>query len=310
MTSLRAHVLNRYLKLTERRFLSRLQDPSDATQRLEFHSRWTFADVPGSREHKTVLCHAGSEVPALVSRPLDPRSDAALLYLHGGGYAFGSAESHRRLAVRIGWKANLPAFLPEYRLSPEAPYPSALDDALTSYLALRARGYRHIIVAGDSAGGGLSFALLHRICAKGLPQPTATIGLSAWTDLTGSSPSMTSNVRTEYVLPPERMAETAAGYYGDTQANDPGVSPVFGTFKGAGPVLLQVSGTEILCDDTYRLADRLREDEVDVSVQTWDDTSHVWQFFHDRLPEANEAVESIEKFIDGVLPPRPARHGL
>lgn len=304
MNSILSRILNPYLKLTERRFLAKLQNPSDATERLERSARTLLVNVRGSREHHTVLEHDGVEVPTLVTRPIDPRNDAALLFLHGGGYFFGSPESHRRLALRMGNKANLSTYLPDYRLSGTAPFPAALDDAMAAYLALRDRGYKHIIVAGDSAGGGLTFALLHQICAEGLPQPTACIGLSPWTDLTLSAASHTTNEPTEYVLPPERLAESAAAYFGDTPADDPRVSPAFGNFKGANPVLIQVSGTEIFADDSYMLGDRLRGDGVDVLVQTWDDSSHVWQFFHDRLPEATQALENIEKFIEQHLPAR------
>ncbi len=294
--SIKLTALNWILKRFERPVLSKLDGPPEGHARLLKQSK-LFREVPGVTYSDTLLSSDGLDVPCVVANPATARPRAAILYLHGGAYAIGSPETHRKLAARIAQGSDLTAYVIDYRLAPEHKFPAAVEDAVAAYKALLERGYNRIAIAGDSAGGGLSFALLHEICRTGLPQPVAVVAMSPWTDLTLSSPSLKSNDATEVMLPLERFPEITEQYLGDAPADDPRASPIFGTFENAPPVLIQVSQKEVLFDDALRMADRLREFDVEVTVQTWDDTYHVWQTLHDRVPEATEAVERIISFL-------------
>ena len=298
--SIQLKILNWMLKTFERPTLLKLDGPPEGQARLLHQSR-LFKEVPGVTYSDTVLSHDGLDVPTLVAHPKIARPRSALLYFHGGAYAIGSPETHRKLAARIGNGCDLTTYIADYRLAPENKFPAAVEDAVAAYQALLERGYNTIAIAGDSAGGGLSFVLLHEICRLGLPKPVAVVGLSPWTDLTASSPSMKTNDATEVMLPVERFPEIIEQYLGDAPRDDPRASPVFGSFEGAPRALIQVSQKEVLFDDALRLADRLREFNVDVNVQTWDNTYHVWQTMHDRVPEATEAVEQIITFLNAQL---------
>ena len=275
--SIQLNVVNWLLKTFERPALSKIDGPPEGHARLVRQAR-LFRDVPGVTYSETDLQSDGLSVPTLVVH----RERAALLYLHGGAYAVGSSETHRKLAARIGQSSDLETYVANYRLAPAHRFPSAVDDAIACYKALLERGFNRIAIAGDSAGGGLSFALLHEICKR---------------DLTASSPSMTENDQSEVMLPVERFPEIIEQYLGEASPDDPRASPVFGQFEDAPPVLIQVSQKEVLFDDALRMADRLREFEVEVNVQTWDHAYHVWQTMHDRMPEATEAVEEIIIFL-------------
>jgi len=294
--SIQLNVVNWLLKTFERPALSKIDGPPEGHARLVRQAR-LFRDVPGVTYSETDLQSDGLSVPTLVVHPKIARERAALLYLHGGAYAVGSSETHRKLAARIGQSSDLETYVANYRLAPAHRFPSAVDDAIACYKALLERGFNRIAIAGDSAGGGLSFALLHEICKRDLPKPVAVVGLSPWTDLTASSPSMTENDQSEVMLPVERFPEIIEQYLGEASPDDPRASPVFGQFEDAPPVLIQVSQKEVLFDDALRMADRLREFEVEVNVQTWDHAYHVWQTMHDRMPEATEAVEEIIIFL-------------
>lgn len=296
--SIQLSILNWLLKTFERPALAKISEPAVAHARLLKQSK-LFAEVPGVSYSETTLASDSFEVPTVVAHPKSTKPRSALLYFHGGAYSLGSPETHRKLAARIAQSTELTTFVPDYRLSTKAKFPAAYEDAMACYVALLEKGYTQIAIAGDSAGGGLSLALLHGICEAKLQLPFAVVGLSPWTDVTNSSETIVSNNATEVMLPVERFDELTERYMGDADGTDPRASPVFGSFNGAPPVLLQVSQKEVLFDDALRMAERLREFDVDVTVQTWDHTYHVWQTFHDRVPEATEAVEAIAAFLNG-----------
>lgn len=293
--SIRLTVLNWVLKTFERPALTKIDEPAEGQARLLKQSK-SFAETPGVTYSKTDL-----GVETVVAHPSTAKPRAALLYLHGGAYSIGSPETHRKLAGRIAQGTGLTAFVPDYRLAPVAPFPAAYEDATAAYAALLEKGYTQIAIAGDSAGGGLAMATLHGICAGDLPKPFAAVALSPWTDLTNSSPSITENNATDVMLPVERFPEFTERYLQGAPADDPRASPVFGSFENAPPVLIQVAQKEALFDDALRMAERLREFNVDVNVQTWDNAYHVWQSLHDRIPEATEAVDEVIAFLNTQL---------
>jgi len=197
--SIKLSALNWLLKTFERPALSKLEGPAAGQKRLLQQSK-LFREVPGVTYSNTILSSDGIDVSTVVANPSTARPRAALLYLHGGAYSIGSPETHRKLAARIGQGCDLTTYVIDYRLAPEHKFPGAVEDAVAAYSALLERGYTHITIAGDSAGGGLSFALLNEICRIDLPKPVAVVAMSPWTDLTTSSPSMITNDAHEVML--------------------------------------------------------------------------------------------------------------
>jgi acetyl esterase/lipase len=234
----------------------------------------------------------------------DPAPDRAILYLHGGGYVAGSAWTHRELLGRLARLTGLRVVAPDYRLAPEHPLPAALEDAVAAWDALLATGLdaRRIALAGDSAGGGLALALLAVLCARGTP-PGAVVAFSPWTDLTGGGASVRANAAVDPIFPGERMAELIGFTLGDVPAADPRLSPLFADFSGAPPVLIQVGSTEILRDDSTRMAEHLRRFGSEVMLEIWPDCTHVWQMFG-LLPEAGAALATAARFLAAHLGPK------
>ncbi len=296
--SIRQTLLNAYLKRVERPALAGVSHAVESRQRLERHAARFFRDTPGIRRGAVTFAPG---LTGQVVRPVNPPSRVAALYLHGGGYNFGSAETHRKLAGAIAAASGLEVYLPDYRLAPEHVFPAALDDCEAAYNALLERGYDQIVLMGESAGGGLAFGLLHRLIAEKRQLPVAVVGLSPWTDLTISGSSHQRNNKTEVVLPAERMSDAAASYLGGTDPKHPEASPAFGHFDGAPPCLIHVSATEILEDDAHLLAAALRRDGVDVLLKTWENASHGWHMHHGTLPEADAAITDIGDFLNRVL---------
>jgi len=215
----------------------------------------------------------------------------------------GSAFTHRGLAGRLARAAGLRVLLPHYRLAPEDPLPAALRDARRAWEALIAEGFSpsDIALGGDSAGGGLAFALLAELCAAGTP-PRAIIGFSPWTDLTGQGASITGNAEADPLFPAERFGDLVGFALGEVPPEDPRLSPLFAAFPAPPPVLIQVGLTEILRDDSLRLAERLRSFGAPVTLETWPDTPHVWQMFG-FLPEARQAIASAARFLRAAFRP-------
>jgi acetyl esterase/lipase len=222
------------------------------------------------------------------------------MYLHGGAYVFGSARTHRAMLARLSERTGLPACLPDYRLAPEHRFPAALEDALSAYIALSAQ--RDIILGGDSAGGGLALALLAEILKHGLRKPLAVFCFSPLTDLTFSGASIQANARAEVVLPAARSGELAKMYLGDANPGDPRASPLFARFTGAPPVWITAGDTEIMLDDTRRMADRLREEGGQVTEVIAQDLPHVWPIFSPLLPEATATLDALACWINRRLP--------
>jgi len=231
-------------------------------------------------------------------------SDATIYYLHGGGHAIGSIESHRGLISRISKASGARAFAIDYRLAPENPYPAGLEDSVKVYRWLLAHGIppSRIVIAGDSAGGNLALATLLALKDAGEPLPAATVLLSPWTDLTGSGDSMQTRADVDPMIMADPAHLTARQYAGDTPLDHPLVSPLFGDLSGLPPMLIHVGDYELLLDDSTRLADRAKQAGVDVTLEVWPEMIHVWHFFAPMVPEATEAIEVIGKFIRSHVP--------
>ena len=229
------------------------------------------------------------------------REDITLLYLHGGGYTIGSAENYKVFAAHLAGKFGLKAIVPDYRLAVTAPYPAAVDDAQSVYEALTAQGQK-VVLAGDSAGGGLAFALLHRLCASDLLAPLCMIGLSIWADLTLTSNAITANTKTELMLPAKWLMKARDIYAGEAALTHPEISPIYGEFTNPPPIQLLVGAGEILADDTHNMKARLEHYGGPIELIERQGLPHVWPINFGRSPEADEAISEMSDFIRRHLP--------
>ena len=230
-------------------------------------------------------------------------TDACVLYLHGGGYVIGSCNTHRPLASHLASRTRLPVLLVDYRLAPEHPYPAALDDALTTYEWLLTHGFDsdRIVIAGDSAGGGLTLATLLALRDRGRPLPALGVPMSPWTDLTLSGESMTSIGDRDPMVTRPGLQRMADWYAAERDPAAPLVSPLFADASGLPPLLIQVGEVEVLRDDAVGFAARATAAGVDVTLEVWPEMIHVWQVFGPDVPESEAAVARIAEFVGARL---------
>ncbi|MCB9682740.1 MAG: alpha/beta hydrolase [Alphaproteobacteria bacterium] len=226
-------------------------------------------------------------------------TDRVILYLHGGGYSFGSVASHRALVRRLARVTRARVLSLEYRLAPEHPCPAAIDDALTAWRWLRDRGIAadRIHLAGDSAGGGLSLATLLALRDADQPLPAGAVLLSPWTDLTVSGDSTLLYADDDYLGTQERLYDFAAHYAGKLSRSDTRVSPLFADLHGLPPLLVLAGGVEVILDDSVRLADRARNAGVTVDLHVEPGEVHVYPVFAELTPTAKPALERIASFV-------------
>lgn len=223
-----------------------------------------------------------------------------ILYLHGGGYTIGSPRSHRPMVARIAEAAKAVAIVPDYRLGPETRFPGAVEDATAVYRALVEAGTdpRQIVVAGDSAGGGLAMALALSLKAEGLPQPAGYVALSPWADLTQSGASYRTKADTDPQITKAGLDNMALAYLGGLDAHDPLASPIFGDFEGVAPVLIQTGSEEALLSDSIALADVLAQARVEVRLEVWPEMIHVFQAYGAVLQAARRAIKVAGDWMD------------
>lgn len=225
--------------------------------------------------------------------------ERTLLYLHGGGYCIGSLRTHRGLVAAIARAAGCRALSVDYRLAPEHPFPAAVDDALAAWRFLLGQGCEpaRSSIAGDSAGGGLTVATLVAARDAGEALPAAAACLSPWVDLEGTGASMTTKADADPMLQRDGLLRMARAYLGEAPARTPLAAPLHADLAALPPMLIQVGTSEILLDDSTRLAARARSRGVDVSLEVWEEMIHVFQAFMAMLPEAREAVSQIGEFL-------------
>jgi acetyl esterase/lipase len=225
--------------------------------------------------------------------PLGALAGRTVLYLHGGGYLGGSPRGHRPLIARIAEAARAVAVGPDYRLGPENRFPAAVEDAAAVYRALLEAGTEpgQLVVAGDSAGGGLILALALALKAEGLPQPAGFFAMSPWADLTQSGTSYKAKAETDPMITKAVLDQAALAYLGGLDARDPLASPIFGDFEGVAPVLIQTGSEEALLSDSITMTDVLAHARVVVRLEVWPEMIHVFQFFGGRLQAARRAIK-------------------
>jgi len=243
----------------------------------------------------------------LEARPADGQPGPTLLYLHGGGYIACSPETHRMLVATLVARTGGRAWVPRYRLAPEHVYPAALDDARAAYrylLDVEQVDPARLVVLGDSAGGGLALALVQALRDEGHPLPAAVVAFSPWADLAVTGASLDENSARCAMFTGDTIRRAAPLYAGPHDPRTPGVSPLYGDFRGFPPLLVHASTDEVLRDDAVRVATRAAAQGVRVELRLWRRVPHVWQFFSAVLPEARESLEAMLTFLraTGVFP--------
>ena len=252
------------------------------------------------------------DIPAekyiLQAKDSEDSSSKVMLYLHGGGYIFGSYKAYRSFVSKLCKKLHVNAYCINYRLAPENPFPAGLNDAFFTYkwlLEEKSIPPENIIIMGDSAGAGLALALLVRIKSHKLPQPNATICLSPFTDLTLKSETMITKLNDEVFFNIKNIKSSVEAYLGNESPENPEVSPLFANFKGFPPTFIQVGSREVLLDDSLVLARKMREQEVSVTLDVQEGMFHAFLFFA-QIPfignarEFRRAMRNIQNFVKGL----------
>ena len=234
-------------------------------------------------------------------RPEGASTGAAILYHHGGAYIVGSARAYRHFVGQIAARAKLDAFIPDYRLGPEHVFPAAPEDALAAYEGLARQGLASIVLAGDSAGGGLTLVLLSLAAAKaragtGL-RPAGAAVISAWTDLTLSGASMATRAEADPLSTKESLAAAAKLYLSGRDPRDPMASPLYGDLAGLPPVVMHVGEDDVLLDDALRYGERFESAGGVIQIHVWEGMIHVFPSNVAELKAAPEALDQIGGFL-------------
>ena len=242
---------------------------------------------------------AAHGVPAEWTSTPAANPSEVILYLHGGGYAWGSLKSHRHIASEVGRAATMRTLALDYRRAPESPFPQALDDAVSGYRFLLDAGFkpRQVAVAGDSAGAGLAVALLVRLKELGLPQPACALLFSPWVDLTATADSYRRNAKRDPVLNRETMQYLADQYLGDRPRETPLASPQFAELSGIAPLAIFVGTTECLLDDAIALARAAGLADVGVRLEIWPRMFHIWPNYHQVLAQGRQGVARAGRLL-------------
>jgi len=243
-------------------------------------------------------------LPARTITVRKARPGTEVLFLHGGAYSVGSFRNYGHFTWRLGKAARARVLALDYRMAPEHPYPAALNDALAAYCWLLDQGARpdRILLAGDSAGGGLTLALLLKLRDEGVPLPAGAVALSPWTDLATTGASLHTKADTDPMLVASEIPHHAAMYLGGADPRDPYASPLYGDPRGLPPTLIQAGGDEVLLDDAVRMAEKMQAAGCDVELQVSPRMPHVFQLLATVMPEAQAAVVEIARFARRVLP--------
>ncbi len=239
-----------------------------------------------------------AERPALWITPDGPAPAKTLLYLHGGAYLFGGPDDYAELVANIARAASVRAVVPDYRLAPEHPFPAALEDALAFYRALLRSGVspKELVVAGDSAGGGLTASLLVALRDAGEPLPSRAALICPWVDMTAKGASMDANTGVD-VFTPSMIDAWAKQVLHGASADDPRASPIYADLRGLPPLLVQVGGAEMLLDQDTRFAEMARRAGTEVTLRVWDDCIHDWHVYARVIDEGRRAIEELAAFL-------------
>jgi acetyl esterase/lipase len=308
MPSWQAQVLEIYL-IIKRRFSDQSGQLDVARERADVESMAAMF-----KPLRPIQCDpvVANDVPAEWIVPEGPQMARAILFLHGGSFNSGSIASHRTLAGNVAIASKGRALLIDYRLAPEHPFPAAVEDAVAAYEWLLGQGCapRQIVVAGDSAGGTLTLALLIHLRDHNRPLPAAAVCLSPAPDLTFSGESWVFNSKKDLMLDERKERRAIEIYLRGADPRAPLASPYFGDLRGLPPLLIQIGSHELLLSDATRVAEKAKEAGVDVTLEVWPEMQHEWQFAAKVLPEGKRAISNIGAFVEAVLSRSAKREGI
>ena len=300
MQSWQTDLLNLQLTLTVKPMFKYIRSLDRLRQMVSFSDNTIgrLAIPRGTRREPVKIPGADFEAEWVRAADTDPQR--VILYLPGGAYVIRMPNAHTGMVSRLCRNANARALMAYYRLAPEYPFPACLEDAVLAYRWLLRQGVEpdRIIIAGDSAGGGLTLSTLLALKERELPMPACAYMLSPLLDVSDKAPSRWKNALSDTALPApkDRALNPRPLYLGDNAPDDPLVSPINGNFQGLPPMYVQVSDSEMLLDDSLRLARRAHIYDVEVSVDIWRKVPHVWQAMG-FLPESREALEKAGAYI-------------
>jgi acetyl esterase/lipase len=292
-------------------------DPEDASAvarmkaavRAQKGVRWTidarkFFDAlmegVSPRSDVTFESDTVGDVPGLWVHPASSRSDEAILHVHGGWFSAGSAAAYRHLVGHIAARAGTRAFVPDYRLAPEHPFPAAVDDVLAAYRGMDGRGIRRIAITGDSAGGNLALVLASYAATKAVPAKAILVGaaaLSPVTDLTLSGVTYETRAVADPYFTKQQVAELVHSYLGSASADAPRASPLQGRFSGLPPIRIHVGDDEVLLDDSRRYVARAIAGGVDARLDVWTGMPHGFVASIGTLKASAQSLDAIGLFL-------------
>jgi epsilon-lactone hydrolase len=292
-------------------------DPADApviaqirsATRAQKGARWRIdarqqfdglMEAVSPRNDVTFESAAVGDVPGVWVHPASSRSDEAILHVHGGWFNAGSATAYRHLVGHIAARAGARAFVPDYRLAPEHPFPAAVDDVLATYRGMDDRGIRRIAVTGDSAGGNLALVLASCVAAKAVSAKAILVGaaaLSPVTDLTLSGASYETRADADPYFTKQQIAELVHSYLGSADPNDPRASPLQGRVSGLPPIRIHVGDDEVLLDDARRYVERAIAAGVDAQLDVWTGMPHGFPAIIGPIKASAQALDAIGLFL-------------
>ena len=258
-----------------------------------------FAATPPAADVRVEAATVGG-IAGFWLRPVGARPGARILYLHGGGYVLGSAQALTHFAGQIAARAAADAFVPDYRLAPEHPFPAAIDDAVAAYRGLVAEGTERNVVVGDSAGGGLTLALLSILAAdktEGMVQPVGAAVMSPWTDLALTGDSFKAKAEADPIFTRRVLQGFADMYLQGQDAANPKASPLHASLGGLPPVRIDVGDDEVLLADSIRYTERARAAGVEITLSVWEGMARVFQSSLGQFRAAEKSMNAIGDFL-------------
>jgi monoterpene epsilon-lactone hydrolase len=252
------------------------------------------------RDDVTFEAGTVADVPGLWVHPPSRRSDEAILHVHGGWFSAGSARAYRHLVGHLAARAGTTAFVPDYRLAPEHPFPAAVEDVLATYRGMDDRGIGRIAITGDSAGGNLALVLAACVAAKAVPAKAILVGaaaLSPVTDLTLSAASYETRADADPYFTRQQVAELVHFYLGSADPDDALASPLYGRFSGLPPIRIHVGDDEVLLDDSRRYVERAIAAGVDARLDVWTGMPHGFPAIIGPIKASAQALDAIGLFL-------------
>jgi epsilon-lactone hydrolase len=292
MTSLRARLVNRYLRLTMKRKALHLIPAPDL--RAYFEAR----RIPIYPKAVSIEAVEEMGIRGEWQRPAGCCAGPTIFFIHGGGYIFGSPRLYRSMTMPMAEIAGADLFSLDYRLAPEHPCPAAIEDALRAYdWLLKRSAPAQVVLGGDSAGGGVVLATLQALRDRRQPMPAGAFLYSPWTDLAASGRSVANNSASDCMFQEASIRHSGKQYAGARDLMDPQVSPLYGDFSGLPPLLVLASEHEMLFDDARRMVEKAKAAGVEVRFESRPGLCHVWPLFYPLLPEAKAALELTGEFV-------------